>query len=174
MRILGRWRKLERLARVGVVALLLAPAGRLPGQSWERSGFDLAAGPVGSRGMGLGLHVSGAYATAASPSGLDVRFEGTLSIWPPLRGLAAGGRTRVSSLGASLVQMLSRGAVGPYATAGVGGYLRPGDDLTFGVNAGAGLRFRLGPASLFTEARVHRLLAADGQRLVPLTLGVRF
>ena len=174
MRIVGRWRKPERLAGLGVVVLLLAPAARLSGQLWERSTLDIAAGLVGSQGTGLGLHVSGAYSTAPSPSGLGIRFEGTFSTWRLIRGLTPGDGTRVSSIGVNVVQTLSRGAVRPYVTAGAGGYLRPGEGLELGVNAGAGLRFRLGPASLFTEARVHRLLAADKQHLVPLTLGVRF
>jgi hypothetical protein len=162
------------LAILAALAMLATPSNRLSGQSQTSGGLELAAGPVAGRGTGVGLHVSGRYAMPLSTSRLALRFEGTLSTWRALRGLSPGEGRRVSSLGLSLERGLSSRGVQPYALIGAGSYALQGTGLVFGLNAGAGLRFRIGRASLFTEARAHWVETEPGRRLVPLTFGVRF
>jgi hypothetical protein len=71
----------------------------------------------------------------------------------------------------------------PYVLAGMGVYHseETGDDAfggpatKFGINAGAGLNFRVARAELFFETRLHDVFT-DGPnvKFLPLTLGVRF
>jgi opacity protein-like surface antigen len=71
----------------------------------------------------------------------------------------------------------------PYVLAGVGVYHSKetgqdafgGSATKFGLNAGAGLNFRVGRAELFFETRIHDVFT-DGPNVtfLPLTLGVRF
>jgi hypothetical protein len=161
---------------IGVAALLLLGAREGGGQTrtGPTSAFELGAGPIVGQGTGLGIHTTGGYVTAPTRFGLAIRLEGTFATWRSLPDPTRLGGTRVSSLGVSLVQTLWSGPIRPYVAAGVGGYAERGAGFAFGGNVGAGFRFRLGSASLFTELRVHRLRAGDQGRLEPLTLGVRF
>ena len=174
MRMMNMRGRLGSVAGLGALTLL-ASAGQLVAQAQPRTGsaFELGAGPMVGQGTGLGLHASAAYVTAPSNFGLGIRLEGIFNTWRA-RHFDVPTKGRVSMLGVSLVQTLSRGALQPYATGGVGGYAERGRGFGFALNAGAGLRFRLGSASLFTELRVHRVAGSDGRRLEPLTFGIRF
>jgi hypothetical protein len=64
----------------------------------------------------------------------------------------------------------------PYLIAGVGTYVKYFESR-FGVNAGAGVRRRIGPLRLFAEMRFHQVInrfeeAGDANTLVPISLGV--
>jgi hypothetical protein len=69
----------------------------------------------------------------------------------------------------------------PYAIGGIGIYsshrslfLSTGYNTNPGVNLGGGLRFELGEATAFVEARYERTFRSDPLRLVPITVGLLF
>ena len=64
----------------------------------------------------------------------------------------------------------------PYLIAGVGSYVKYFESR-FGVNAGAGVRRRIGRLRLFAEVRFHRVIqefeeAGDANTLIPVSFGV--
>jgi hypothetical protein len=182
MRMTTMCARVRPVTALGALMVLL-PAAGIVAQTPARptSAFELGVGPAVAQGTGVGGHLTAAYVTAPSDFGLAIRLEGTLTAWHSLRGLEASSWSRLSHAGVGVVQTLSSGSLQPYLSAGVAAYTQQGSGLGFGLNGGAGLRFSVGSASLFTEARVHRPAARlhDNDvfrktRLTQLTFGIRF
>ena len=172
-----------RMTMVAVGALMLfAPGGEVMGQAVAKpsGAFELGVGPAVGQGTGVGGHLTAGYVTAPTRFGLAIRLEGTLTTWRSLGDAGTWQGMRMSNAGVSLVQTLSRRALQPYLTAGGAAYTSQGAGVNFGLSGGAGLRFRVGAASLFTEARVHSVRYERdryddyARRLTTLTFGIRF
>jgi hypothetical protein len=116
-----------------------------------------------------------------------VRFDGIYNVFP-LRTAPVGGSTTsdlriIGGLG-NLIYAFSGTSAKPYVVFG-GGYYNvkvdaPGakSESNFGVNAGLGATFGVGPVAMFFESRYHSIArkAAKGGAIqfVPITLGLMF
>jgi hypothetical protein len=151
------------------------------GQVIDRTRFEVRAGggvtfPLSSDYYDTGWHLGGAL--RATPSGFPVAFQ--LDAF--YHDMSEKNDTGIPSdlLDSSFLQLTLDAVLplktasktfDPYILGGVGIY-----DGSFGVNAGAGVDFRLGfiPAALFIEGRFHRIFTdPEDVSLFPVTLGVR-
>jgi opacity protein-like surface antigen len=151
-------------------------------QSAARLGLQAGATiPVGSyasdkhNGYHLGLLVD-----VKSPAPLvGFRFEGA---YHELKYSGNSTRAQIWTAAADLqLKVPTSTPIMPYVIGGVGIYsshrnlfLSTGYSTNPGVNLGGGLRFELGGAGMFIEARYHRSTGDNGIRFVPITVGVLF
>ncbi len=128
-----------------------------------------------------------ALAIGVSELPIGVRFDGMYSMFP-LRTTPVGGSTTsdlriIGALG-NLIYAFSGTSAKPYIVFGGGYYSVKSDapgaksESNFGVNAGLGATFGVGPLAMFFESRYHSIArkAAKGGAIqfVPITLGLMF
>ena len=144
--------------------------------------------PVGklSDSQKTGYNGTVVLAIGVSELPIGIRFDGIYNMFP-LRTIPAGGSTsdlRVIGALGNLIYAFSGTSAKPYVVFG-GGYYgvkidAPGakSESNFGVNAGLGATFGVGPVAMFFESRYHSIArkAAKGGAIqfVPITLGLMF
>jgi hypothetical protein len=129
-----------------------------------------AAGPCFLPGSGTVGDWHGLVGVGIQRDALGVRLEAMYAGVPEADLVALTG---------NLVWILRRGAVTdtePYLIAGIGSYVKI-TESRFGVNAGFGVRRRVGPIRLFAEVRYHRVTrqfeeASNADTFVPVSVGV--
>ncbi len=138
--------------------------------------------PVSDLGEVFDTGWHGQASLAFNAGGLGLRIDGMYHSLPE-SGHDHDLRVLAGVLNANF--RLSPGAtVQPYLSAGAGIYnLRLDEDdeedsidtTRFGLNGGAGLRFRLTGLSTFLEARYHHIFTEGGSsQLIPITVGIMF
>jgi hypothetical protein len=186
---------MTRLGSSGVV-FLLGLLGLASTASAQKT-YALAVGggvalPVGALAdtQDPGFNALLGLALGAPDLPIGVRFDGVYNRFPrPKVGVPQSGPTntyslRVMGLLGNLIYALPGTSVKTYVLAG-GGFYNTRLDVAGsksendpGLNAGAGLTFRLGPIASFVEARYHyiRRQPEDGGLIhfVPITIGLLF
>ncbi|MEP6856773.1 MAG: outer membrane beta-barrel protein [Gemmatimonadales bacterium] len=183
---------MKQLIRVAGIALLFSLTffRSAPGQKTYALGIGGGvAVPVGKLSdiQKTGYNGTVALAIGVSELPIGVRFDGIYNMFP-LRTTPAGGSTTsdlriIGALG-NLIYAFSGTSAKPYVVFG-GGYYNvkidtPGakSESNFGVNAGLGATFGVGPLAMFFESRYHSIArkAAKGGAIqfVPITLGLMF
>jgi opacity protein-like surface antigen len=177
---------LSAVAAVAVAVSVMAP--RAEAQMVEQTravSFGLGGGatlPVGdlSNAFGTGWHAQASLEFNAA--GIGMRVDG---MWHSIPEDAHDHDLRVLAGVLNALFRFSPGAqVQPYVSAGVGVYNLKLDeddddesfeDTRFGINGGAGLRFRLTGLSTFVEVRYHNIFTeGSSTQVVPLTFGIMF
>ncbi len=181
-------RALSRGSVLGLLALLFAAAGA----RGQRAHFSLGGGPAlpTDNSVDNGFHFLGSVDVTLPAPALAVRLDaqygrfpfGYFPVYPcPPAGCTTltGHETVIAGSINGVLQMpgTSSPAV-PYLIGGVGMYdhdsgnhgIPSGTDI--GLNAGGGLRLRLGSVQAFAEARFHAVKVATN--FVPITIGLRF
>lgn len=147
-----------------------------------------AAIPVGklNDAQKSGNSAIAALAIGVADLPVGVRFDG---IYNNLRAKAQGGTTatsdlRVMSALANLIFAFPGTSAKPYVIVGGGLYNSKADvpgaksQNNFGVNAGLGATFGVGPFAIFLESRYHSISRSVKKggvfQFVPITLGVMF
>ena len=166
-------------------ALVLFAVAAMPAQAQVR--FGVAGGllmPTGDYGtldkMGFIGGVGASIPIGTAP--VRVRFEGTYS---QTSHDGIDGKTKILGGMASLVYSFSAGgSVTPYVLAGVGYYNGKvtvpslnfdASESKVGFGGGAGLRFPMGSASLFAEARyINIATSGSATTFFPFLVGVSF
>lgn len=151
----------QRTVAVGLGGGTSIPVGRLADR-YAAGGNGLVMILLGSPESSLGVRVDGSYNS--------------------FRGRTVAGAqipdSHISAVTGNIVLAPFSGLVKPYFLVG-GGYYRIRDvELDrrvgrFGLNAGAGISYRMGPISAFTELRFHRVYQGPtGQRFLPVDIGI--
>ena len=169
-------------------ALVLLAAVAMPVQGQVR--FGVGGGllmPTGDYGTldNLGFTAGAGVVVPIGTSPASVRIEGTFSQTShDSAAVGFGGKTKIIGGMASLVYSFQAGgSVTPYVLAGLGYYnvkisvtgLGSGDDSKVGFGGGAGLRFPMGSASLFTEVRYMSIdVSGASFTYLPIIVGVSF
>jgi opacity protein-like surface antigen len=169
-------------------ALVLLAVVAMPAQAQVR--FGVGGGlllPTGDYGtldkMGFTGGVGVVVPIGTTPAA--VRIEGTFSQTShDSAAVGFGGKTKIIGGMASLVYSFQAGgSVTPYILGGLGYYnvkidvtgLGSGDESKVGFGGGGGIRFPMGSASLFAEAR-YMSISTSGSSLTffPIIVGVSF
>lgn len=171
--------RLLALAFAGAVAL-----GSVAGAQSSPARLGIAAGataPVGGYGTGrkVGYHI-GLLVDIRTPSPvLGARIDGAFH---ELGYSGNSTKEDIWIIDANAVVKVPTGTpVVPYMIGGAGFYnshrtllFRTQSNTDVGLNIGGGLRFELGDATTFVEARYHVVSGDAKIRIVPITLGVLF
>lgn len=181
-----------RVCAIAAIAAAGLPAAA-EAQGSLRFGVSVGASlPVGDLGeandVGFALGAHALYDFPLFPP--DLRFEIQHNRMKESQG---GANTLVTSGTVNLEWQpaISPGLVAPYLTGGIGGYFiqatlrgstptttRYDDVMTFGINAGGGIRFQLTGVGAYVEARYHWAdhddIVAGTVTYVPLVFGLTF
>ncbi len=165
-------------------ALVLFAGAALPAQAQVR--FGVGAGllmPMGDYGTAdkMGFTAGAGVVVPLGTAPVAVRIEGTFS---STSHDGIGGKSKILGGMASLVYSFTgAGSVTPYVLGGLGYYsvkvdvtgLGSFDDSAIGFGGGGGLRFPMGSASLFAEARYMNISTTGGSTtFMPIIVGVSF
>ncbi len=181
-------RRLMLYTGVALMAGWIAAAGRADAQAVDQTravSFGIGGGasiPVSDLGDFFDTGWHGQASLAFNTAGLGLRIDGMYHSLPE-SGHDHDLRVLAGVLNANF--RLNPGAmVQPYLSAGAGIYnLRLDEDdddesldtTRFGINGGAGLRFRLTGLSTFLEARYHHIFTEGrASQMIPLTFGIMF
>jgi hypothetical protein len=183
---------MKQLIRVAGIALLFSLTFFRSAAGQKTYALGIGGGvavPVGklSDTQKTGYNGTVALAIGVSELPIGIRFDGIYNMFP-LRTTPTGGSTTsdlriIGALG-NLIYAFSGTSAKPYIVFG-GGYYSvkidaPGakSESNFGVNAGLGATFGVGPVAMFFESRYHSIArkAAKGGAIqfVPITLGLMF
>ena len=138
------------------------------------NGLLAGVGPVGAQGLGTGVHAEFAYVAALPVARLSARLEGSVSAWSRSVDSAARASRRLSSVGVAVERPFGEGRLQPFLVLGAATYARPGQGLAGGGSAGVGIRYTLGPISLHSEVRMHRIAGDNARGPIPFVLGIQF
>ena len=164
--------------RFGVTGGLTVPTGSLSdysGTGWNAGalvdvGFPLL--PLGFRVDAMWQQLPGKLAS----DGLSTatRFiDGTLNATYSFGGLSAVNFYFIGGLGVYNVRMEARQTT--YPPAGAFTQTTTSSETRFGLNGGAGVRFRLSGMSTFIEARWHDVFTSGrSAQIVPVSVGIVF
>lgn len=183
-------KSLLRGVAVGLAVALSAQAAQ------AQMGVSLGLGggavvPTGTFGDGLGTGWSAMVVARVKPalSPVGLQLDGFYDRFSLDGGI--DGHSRIIGTTADAVFAMPGALVKPYLLGGIGIYngkttvsgTSSPSDSKFGLNAGAGLDFGLGGASVFAEARMHAILkgTVDPNTLdektaymMPLSVGLRW
>ena len=170
-------RTLLAVVAVGMLAVVPASVAR------AQATFGLGAGltmPIGDYGdvdkMGFHFGAGASFALGAAP--VRIRVEGTYS--QTSHDGADGNFKIIGGMANVVYPFETAGQVKPYVLAGVGYYnvkesVFDVSESGVGFGGGAGLKFALGSANLFVEARYLSVDAGGATfAFVPITVGVSF
>jgi hypothetical protein len=163
------------LAAAFAVAPAIAQAQR-PIQLGIAAGGSIPMGDLADETK-TGYHVTGIAEIAPLLMPFGVRAELTFN---QLKEKGTSDNLNLIGLTGNAVSGLPGVVVSPYLIAGVGYYNSKftgasGSSNDFGLNGGAGVKFRLGGLATFGEIRYHNVFADGGDlRLVPITFGILF
>jgi hypothetical protein len=185
---------MKSFLRMACVAILAISA--LATQALGQKSFAVAIGggatiPVGKLGKAqdAGYHGIVALAMGVADLPIGVRLDGIYSVLPNDKQLSPGGGPptwdlRVMGALGNLIFAFSGTSAKPYVIVGGGLYnIKPDTTAAksenyFGVNAGLGATFGIGPFATFVESRYHsisRKTAKGGvMQFVPITVGFMF
>jgi len=138
------------------------------------NGLLAGVGPVGAQGLGTGVHTELAYVAALPVARLSARLEGSVSAWSRSGDPDARASRHVSSVGVAVERPFGERRLQPFLVLGAAAYARPGQGLDGGGSAGVGIRYTLGPISLHSEARMHRIAGDNLRGPIPFVLGIEF
>jgi opacity protein-like surface antigen len=174
------------IAALPAVALVLLGAPALRAQGTD---FSLGAGiavplgdfddvvKIGWQGMAgvsfwpqslpVGIHVDGSFSQFGDESPLDIKSQ---LIYGTVNAVYQFETSEASSFRPYLV-----GGGGVYNAKETGSDALGGSTTKFGVNAGAGVDFKVGGARLFVEGRFHDVFVeGPNLQIFPINLGIRF
>ena len=183
---------MKQLIRAVGIALLITPIFSRSALGQKTYALGVGGGvaiPVGklSNTQKTGYNGTVALAIGVSELPIGVRFDGIYNMFPrrttPVGGSASSDLRIIGALG-NLICAFSGTSAKPYIVFG-GGYYSVKSEMPgaksqsdFGVNAGLGATFGVGPFAMFFESRYHSIArkAAKGGviQFVPITLGLMF
>src|SRR4051812_37440433 len=131
--------------------------------------LGLAFGPAAGPGSGIGSSAEAAIGFHSPWRNFDFRVDGAFTAWPNV-----GSGRRVSTVTANIVYSPFKSLVAPYVIGGAGSYAESGRGLSFGPNAGVGLKAAVGWFKPFVELREHMWSADGTRRLTALTIGISY
>ena len=150
---------------VAVLGLTRPPQG-------ESQTLSLAAatGPVFLPGSGGSADWQGLLWLGYQKDGVGVRLE-AMYTGVPISDLIAFTANAVWTF-----RRRQANAIQPYLVVGLGDYVKWSEDR-FGLNAGVGVRRRVGSVRLFAEVRYHRVTrdfdeASNADTFVPISFGI--
>lgn len=165
-------------------ALVLLAGVALPAQAQVR--FGVGGGllmPMGDYGTAdkMGFVAGAGIIIPVGTAPVGVRVEGSYS---QTSHDGIGGKSKIMGGMASLIYSFTgAGSVTPYVLAGLGYYnvkvdvtgFGSADESKVGFGGGGGIRFPMGSASLFAEARYMNISTTGGSTtFVPIIVGVSF
>jgi hypothetical protein len=177
--------------------LLLAwpVSAQFPQQRPIRIGFGGGMSvPVSDAGDALKSGINGQAFVLVNALGFPLRFNigyQKFDFEDAMLSGASGESTILSGVGGFSMDLIHAGPITPYVTAGLGAFSLKDEitsgtfsgstsDVRFGVDGGAGLRFRLGPLEAFAEGRIQNIWTEAGAidaksiQAIPFTLGLLF
>jgi opacity protein-like surface antigen len=165
-------------------ALVLLAGVVLPAQAQVR--FGVGGGllmPMGDYGTAdkMGFVAGAGVVIPVGTAPVGVRVEGSYS---QTSHDGIGGKSKIMGGMASLIYSFTgAGSVTPYVLAGIGYYnvkvdvtgFGSADESKVGFGGGGGIRFPMGSASLFAEARYMNISTTGGSTtFMPIIVGVSF
>jgi hypothetical protein len=183
---------MKSLFRIALAGLLASLAFSRPVHAQKTYALGVGGGaaiPVGrlSRTQNTGYNGIVALAIGVAELPIGVRFDGiyaTLLNNNPSAGSGTSSDLRITGVLGNLIFAFSGTSAKPYVVVGGGLYNMKADvpgatsDNYFGLNAGLGATFGIGPFATFVESRYHSISrkVADGgvAHFVPITVGLMF
>jgi opacity protein-like surface antigen len=193
-----RWRASRHDLWLLTVTAVLACAAPAAAQSGPQPLIRVGVGgglsvPVADAGDALRHGLNGQAFVLVNAGGIPLRFNLGYQKFDLREALASGasGDGRIlSGLAGVNVDLVQVGPAVPYVTAGLGafnlnsalnadGVGTSGSATKLGVDAGAGLRMRLGRLDAFVEGRLQNIWTNDGAassgiRTIPVSFGLLF
>jgi len=177
--------------------LFLGPpvSAQFPQQRMVRIGFGGGVTvPLSDAGDALKSGINGQAFVLVNAMGIPLRFNlgyQKFDFEDAILNGASGESTILSGVGGFSMDLVQAGPITPYVTAGVGAFSLKDEitsgafagstsDVRFGVDGGAGLRFRLGRLEAFAEGRLQNIWTEAGAidtksiKAIPITFGLLF